>query len=920
MHSIARRFRATHGVSAVVVTLLLSTSTAFAQNQDPAAADGTIPEIVVTSQRTEQAIDRVPIAVTAFDSGALDRFQIETFNDLQFNTPNVSFAKTNFTTSNFQIRGIGETLVAASSDQGVGIHINDVPLNSPRLFETEYFDVERIEILRGPQGTLFGRNSTGGAVNMITKRPGEEFEVLGEFEYGNYDSIRADTAINIPINDVVAIRLAALYVERDGYTTNLFTGNDVDGRDSYALRGSVRLTPSDTTDINIMVSYFEEDSNRSRSQKQMCHKDPTGLLGCLPDSLEFETVNSFGTLAGFLASEAALGPLGLFPAGFDFNAAGVNPPDFREVLLEFEPVYKSDELLVTVEVDQEIGENFVLTFVGGYQDTSVFSQTDYNADLGPEVTVPGLLALALPNTFAAFFADGNVPISAITPGNSGLIGFNILEATNRIVTYDQSNSDAEQYSLELRLRSSFDGPVNFLLGGFYLDYKSDFDYYVVSSALDYFSVVGGGAIVADGLTIPSPYFNSETDKYTLESWAVFGEVYYDITEELKLTGGLRFTKDKKTIRDRQILFDALTTGGFAPIGTDPIPAASLNGYRDGFVGDADGNVSFDEVTGRAVLEWTPELSGMDRTLFYASYSRGYKGGGFNPPFDPALFPDTSQFFDPEIINAFEVGSKIRLANNTVSLNTSGFYYDYNGLQVSKIQNRTSFNENIDATIWGIENELVWAPNQNWLFNANASYLDTSIGDSTSVDTRDPTAGSPNATLIKDVNTTANCVINHNGAPDPLTAGLIASQFSDCVALAAGLPAPYTVSDGVPVSLKGNELRQAPDFTINVGAQYTYYFGNGMSLTTRVDYYFQTSMWGRIFNRDPIDRISSFDIWNAQITLNSADEVWYMRVFIQNIENDDDVIGLYVTDASSGLFTNVFTTEPRRYGVILGARF
>ena len=405
---------------------------------------------------------------------------------------------------------------------------------------------------------------------------------------------------------------------------------------------------------------------------------------------------------------------------------------------------------------------------------------------------------------------------------------------------------------------------------------------------------------------------------------------------MRFTGGLRFTRDKKFVRDRSLLLNGVPL----VIGS---PEATLPPFREESVG-------FSELTGRAVLEWTPDLDATDSTLVYASYSRGYKGGGINPAFDPLLFPDTSEIFEPEFINAFEIGTKNRFANNTWSVNATGFYYDYKNLQVSRIQNRTSFNENIDAEIYGAELELAWAPNQNWLFNVNASWLGTSIKDEALIDPRDPTQGDPNTTLVKDLGSAANCVVHHNGAPDPTTVPgfsdvfpvIIADPgaaaggsgaFTDCASLKTKLDAvqkvisgdpdavsPYTVDDGNAVSLKGNELQQAPDFSINIGAQYTHFFDNGMNLTFRVDYYYQTAMWGRIFNRDPIDRISSYDLWNLQLTLEGPDEGWYIRAFVQNLENDDAPIGLYVTDASSGLWTNVFTTEPRRYGIIVGARF
>ena len=154
----------------------------------PHSALAQLEEIIVTAQKRAESAQDVPIAVTAFDAAALKSQQISTFGDMRFAAPNVSYAKGNFTSNNFAIRGIGTALVAAGSDDGVGIHVNEVPILFPRLFETEYYDVEQVAILRGPQGTLYGRNSTGGAVNMITKTaetgaPGG----YAEGQYGNYD-------------------------------------------------------------------------------------------------------------------------------------------------------------------------------------------------------------------------------------------------------------------------------------------------------------------------------------------------------------------------------------------------------------------------------------------------------------------------------------------------------------------------------------------------------------------------------------------------------------------------------------------------------------------------------------------------------------------------------------------------------------
>ena len=152
--------------------------------------------IIVTAQRQNQSLQEVPIAVSAFDAAALEAQQIENASDLQLTLPNVSFTKSNFTASSFTIRGIGDLCVGVSCDSATAVHLNSAPLFATRLFETEYFDLERVEVLRGPQGTLFGRNATSGVVNVVTAKPElGSFGGAGEFEYGNYNSIKVKGSV-----------------------------------------------------------------------------------------------------------------------------------------------------------------------------------------------------------------------------------------------------------------------------------------------------------------------------------------------------------------------------------------------------------------------------------------------------------------------------------------------------------------------------------------------------------------------------------------------------------------------------------------------------------------------------------------------------------------------------------------------------
>ena len=363
-----------------------------------AAERGTIEEIVVTAQKRSESIQEVPIAVSAFDAGALEAHQIDTFSDLQFNVPNVSYSKTNFTGNNFQIRGIGTLLVATSADSGVGMHVNDVYLNSPRIFETEYYDMAQVEILRGPQGTLFGRNATGGVVNMKTARP--DFEALSfdlDAQLGNFDHRKIKGAVNIPITDSIAGRIAGIWMDREGYTENLLTGNDVDGRDQWSVRGSLRFEIGDNTRLDLIAHRFEEDSNRSRSQKQLCHWDASAVLGCIPDGLPTEPINAMTTAGNLLSSTLLLGPLGIFNFFEDnTNPATNNPSDMRKVRLQFEPEYEAEEDFIMAELEHAFDNGLTFTAIGAYQETSVLSRQDYNG------TAPDTGAAALPAGFCSF--------------------------------------------------------------------------------------------------------------------------------------------------------------------------------------------------------------------------------------------------------------------------------------------------------------------------------------------------------------------------------------------------------------------------------------------------------------------------------------------------------------------------------------
>ena len=931
-----------------------------------------IEEILVTAQRTTESIQDVPIAVSAFNNESLAEKQIDAFSDLRFHVPNVTYNKTNFTGNNFQIRGIGAGLTAASSDGGVGMHINDVYVNAPRIFETEYYDMEQVEVLRGPQGTLFGRNATGGVVNLKTARP-----VIGESLYnaeaqvGNFGHTKIKGAVNVPISDTAALRLAGIWLERDGYTDNDL-GGDFDNRDQWSARMSLRWEPTDNTRFDLIAHRFEEDSNRSRSQKQLCDQDPSAILGCLPTSLVPEAINEASTAGFLLASDLLVGPLGAFSFfGRNPDPDCCNPTDFRRVRTAYTPEYKTDENFVMLEIAHEFENGLEMNVIAAHQETDLLSRQDYNgtaAGLG-NATVPPAFCVVVPGACAYFgmVPGGGIPASLVPNAETSLGaiagGADDFELTTRGGGLDLSGGSAEQDSVEIRFTSNLDGAFNYMVAANIMDFESDGNYFVQSAGLDYGAMVLAPQTGSPNsfLSLAPGYFNSETQAYKLESTGIFGEIYWQATDDLKITFGLRYVEDEKSVQDRQVFLNVpvlvdvasrTTTflgsdGSATPVSTvdELISAAAAVGDYDADPNTPGGQDyrffedTFEDTTGRIVIDFTPT----DDNMFYLSYSKGYKSGGINPPIDTNLFPNTPETFEPEEIDAYELGTKNTLLDGKLQANASVFFYDYGNYQIGKIVNRTSLNENSDADIQGFEAEFLWAPSANWRFNASLSYLDTEIADTETVDPRDPTQGRQDVTLYKDFVTAANCVLEHNGLPAPganpafvgtvqgagapylqtgpagglgiaATPGVVDSAFSSCAAIAAVGPLfGYGYLDSVPTNIGGNRLQNAPELSLSLGAEYTWFLGNGSNLSARLDYYWQDEFYSTTFNR-PQDLIESWDIYNARFVWNSASDKWSITAFVQNIEDDDEIAGTYQTDPSSGLYTNVFLIEPRLVGL------
>lgn len=1014
------KFKALIGTSILAMT---AATPAFAQDAaEEVERDAFGGEIVVTAQRQSERLQDVPIAVSAFSTEALEAQQIKTPSDLQLTLPNVTFTKTNFTGASFTIRGIGDLCVGTTCDSATAIHLNGDPLFSTRLFETEFYDLERIEVLRGPQGTLFGRNATSGVVNVITAKPKlGAFEAAAEAEYGNYDSMKGKAMVNIPIGDTMALRVAGIYLNRDGYTKNAFLDTRIDDRDLYSVRGSLRWEPSDDTTIDLMASYFREKDKRTRIQKQRCQRDPTGILGCLNSRLDNAPFNGNATFTAALTSREFLAIRGI-PAGFalgslygpDVYANTTIPEDPRTVNTAYTPSYFTSELTLQGQIEHNFGP-VSLQVSGQYQKVKLDASQDYNSNVGNRALyAQGLNTLAFfaanpiplgvgpngPILSNAYFGpvaaaiipngpNGELCVSQAEESGYGSFGGNKI-CSNQSLQFDRSNQYNSSWSAEAILTSDFDGPFNFLVGGIYADYHlTENSYYVNAFPIDYLTGVLGAFTAATnrvpdpnnpGQTIAAPlppsflatpFFRNNTDDLKITSYGLFGEAYFEFSDRLKLTAGLRYNNDKKSVTARSTLASFLAPHG----GTGSVFDSPFVGTFDADPGTP-GNqiiqartVKFNKLTGRAVLDFKIT----DDNLVYASYSRGYKSGGINPPLQPIFAVPES--FQPEQVDAFEIGSKNSFGNGALQLNLTAFYYKYKDLQLSKIVARTAVNDNVSADIYGFEAEAIVRPDPDVVVNLGFSYLHSKVTeDKFTSNPRDFGGGRSDAVIIKDITNAANCAVGSrtgnvaginsfvNGVQAIINAGIVpgvaggaglqgttafpadggiasTGAFSICSVMEAaaagafanlpGPAAPLSVnpntlggvdyfSAGVPVNIKGNKLPQAPSYKFSAGIQYTARMGD-MSLVPRVDLAYTGESYGSIFNGN-VNRIKGYAQVNAQLQLNGPDEKWYVKGFIQNVFDANSVTGLYITDQSSGNYTNIFTLEPRRYGIAAGVKF
>jgi outer membrane receptor protein involved in Fe transport len=785
-------------------------------------AEGTAVEaLIVTAQKREEDIQDVPIAISAFSQEQLERSQVAGGPDLMTQVPNMTFTKTNFSGYSIQIRGIGTQAISATTDPAVAVAFNNTPFIRNRFFEQEFYDLQRVEVLRGPQGTLYGRNATAGVVNVISAKPKFAYEAKVVADLSNFNSKRLEGMVNVPlVEDQVALRLAGAWTKRDGFVTNEITGNPIDGRDLWSSRLSLRFAPTDRLDANLIWEHFEEDDDRLRSGKQLCHTDEitevagfetthfqrlpnngqdgaiwagvqaTFSQGCKPGSMyapeAFQTPNGLS-----LPYYVPLGGIGLPIALDDPYLSRTQSRDLRVIESTVDPSYKAKTDVVELQVAYDLTDGLTLSSETAWASDFIFSTQDFNRFN----TAP--LAWAVSNGPDPYDTTEQ-PNRAFQQGvldENGVFCDPQIGCADRMVAVDLSTAKSSQFSQEFRLASTFEGPFNFSLGGNYLRYDTHEKYYLFINSLSITAALGRSGTrpmtpyevgvtdnlecMPNGLEAPDPsrpaailnctymdpnpigslndlghnYFLSK-NPYKLISYAVFGEAYYNIAENLKVTAGLRWTVDKKEAPRIPTWLLASETAGFT------VMEVIEQEWR--------------EPTGRLTIDWKPDLSFTDETLLYASYAHGYKAGGANPPpFGVAIYnagdvaegvfdnsATSPKVFDAEFVDAFEVGAKNTFLDGRMTLNAAAFYYDYKNYQISQIVDRSASNLNYDAEVWGLELEADWRPAENLRLGLKLGYEDTKVAEGEkAIDIMDRTAGQRGWILVRPFpSIPSNCVL------------------------------------------------------------------------------------------------------------------------------------------------------------------
>jgi iron complex outermembrane recepter protein len=825
-------------------------SPAFAQTTAPAAEQGGIQEIVVTAQKRAENVQDVPIAISAFTAEALTERSVTSVASLSNIAPNVTLdAGTPFSGSSAvlsaYIRGIGANDFAFNIDPGVGIYLDGVYLARSVGANQDLPDVERIEVLKGPQGTLFGRNTIGGAISIVTHDPGKDFRFKGDVTAGRFGLIQTRGTVDLPLTEGLSASISFSTKNRDGYLKRLpfpgagnFASTNIQnykaagfdniglgtegGDNSWNLRGKLKLDNGGAFRATLSADYSNID------QSQIANK----LIATTPAVFA-------GTYNCAIAEPVPVG-----------TNCGGGPPSFAYLpaiggltsLFDNPTVYGVNSDAITTNNRLPYDNRFVTNSL----DTSYANGNNYSKlkAYGGALTLEYDLAESLSLKSITAYRELHWNVGMDIDGSP----LNFLHTS---FTMNQW-----QFSQEFQLLgSALDKKLNYVLGAYYFKEAGDLHDYVTFAE---------GLLQVDG-----------PNDLATKNYAFFGQVDWRLTEQFGITVGGRYTHEDKSFEGFQSDANGLTykiLSQLAAAGVGPPPCLNINPITDacriaaGFPNAGQPLRYYIAGTQKKVFNnFSPKIGVQyhpnDDVMVYASWSRGYKTGGWTTRLSNPL--PTAPDFGAEKAGTYELGLKSTLIDRRLQVNAAVFQTDYKGIQLNFQQGVSPTIQNAgDAKIKGFEIEITAAPTDAFTINGSIGYLDAKY---TSV------------------------LLPAQVAPNPFQGGV----------------------------LPGGELPKTPKWKFNISPRYELRMANGGKIIALADYTHTSSLWNDTERAFLLQRPST-DILNGSIAYREPNDHWDITVGMTNI-TDTRYLVTGQAQIAGGQFYGTYS-RPREWYAKLGLKF
>ncbi|MBN7797396.1 TonB-dependent receptor [Parahaliea mediterranea] len=755
-------------VAAVGAALTLGTVQA-SQAQAQGQRSWQLEEVTVTARKREESLQDAPIAISAFSGDGLEARGITRLIEIGDITPNLTFQNNpSFggasSAAAVYIRGIGQKEFLPTVEPGVGIYVDGIYVARSVGAIFDLVEVEQVEVLRGPQGTLFGRNTIGGAISITTRKPEQQWASSLEATMGSDSRLDLKGMVNVPFTDSLAGRFNLASFQRDGYVTRVHDGKDLGDDDTLTGRAAFLWDVTPDLEVNVSAGFTKDNENGS----------PVRLIGINyagpidPDTPPLATIHNVG------ASLAAGGPEApciipgvtgtvntAVPACYDDRYLGSGDRNYGTA-----PTYaKVDLYHADTTISWHLSERLQLKSITGYRDLD-----------------------------SHFARDGDGSPWRVTQFVDAL--------------------DQQQFTQELQfLGNSEDQRLNWILGLYYFDESGE-----NTNTLD-FSVskfVSGGA-------------------YDNRSAAAFAQVSYDLSESLTLTGGLRYTDERKRFLPDQYIIQNYFAGTGHPMLDAPFMQA---GSR--VLPHLEKQIEIEETTPMLNLRWQVT----DGTMLYATYSEGFKSGGFSqrvfpPQVAGATAPagtadiDLIPSFDPEYVTSTELGLKYSSDDNTLRVNAAIFDTRYEDFQIQVFTSVAPVTKNAaEVGITGAELEVTWLFGDGWMLETAAGFLDAGYDD---IDTSE--------------------------------------TFVDA----------------------GNDLERVPDTTLSASISKDFNLDSGALLSARLDWSYRADQEMDTFNTAQIAQ-ESYSLLNANVSWRSSDEHYQVTLGGTNLTDEEYLVSGIIGDA------------------------